>query len=116
MAHVHGEAAVEVAKKGAHGMMEMMAKHPMPMAAMGGMAAGAAAGQGAKRGLLHSLAKHPLLVFGVGLAAGYMIHKYRREIIDSAVRVTEQGKDFVLQQRENLEDMLAESREQADQG
>lgn len=77
-------------------------------------AAAAVAHEGG-RGLLHSLSKHPLLVLGMGIAAGYMIHKYRREIIGSATRIGEKGRDFVLQQRENLEDVLAESADEAGQ-
>lgn len=60
---------------------------------------------------MSSLAKHPLIVFGLGVAAGVLIHKYRKEIIATATRVSEQGKDFVLQQRENLEDLVAECHE-----
>lgn len=60
------------------------------------------------------LAKHPLLVFGLGVAAGYYAHKYRKEIIESATMVGEKGKDFVLNQRENLEDLVAECHESAD--
>ena len=60
------------------------------------------------------LSKHPLLVFGLGLATGYLIHKYRKEIIGNATRMTEQGKDFVLHHRENLEDLVAECKECAD--
>lgn len=59
--------------------------------------------------------KHPFLVFGLGLAAGYMIHKYRKEIVASATRVGEQSKDFVLNQKENLEDLVAECKECADE-
>jgi hypothetical protein len=65
-------------------------------------------------GFMSTLSKHPILVFGLGLAAGYLIHKYRKEIIATATNVTEQGKDFVLQQRENLEDLVAECHERAD--
>ncbi len=52
---------------------------------------------------------HPLVLFGLGVAVGYSIHKYRKEIIESANRAAEKSKDFVLQQRENLEDIVAES-------
>lgn len=96
MAHVHGEMAKEVAK---HGV---------------GMAATAAAHQSG-RGLLHGLAKHPLLVLGLGIAAGYLIHKYRREIVSSATRLSETGKDFIQQQRENLEDVLSGSGTETEQ-
>ena len=60
------------------------------------------------------LAKHPVITFSIGLAAGYLVHKYRKEIIDSATQLTEKGKDFVLNQKENLEDLVAEYKEGAD--
>ncbi len=61
--------------------------------------------------LMSNVAKHPVLVFGLGLAAGYLVYKYRKEIISSATTVVDAGKDFVLQQKENLEDLVAESKE-----
>lgn len=61
-----------------------------------------------------SLSKHPLIVFGLGVAVGYAAHKYRKEIIESANRAAEKSKDFVLQQRENLEDLMAAGKEAAD--
>jgi len=60
------------------------------------------------------LAKHPIVVFGLGVATGYLVHKYRKEIIDSTTQLTEKGKDFVLNQKENLEDLVAEYKEGAD--
>ncbi len=57
------------------------------------------------------LAKHPVVTFGLGLAAGFLVHKYRKEIIEAAAGATEKGKEFVLQQRENLADVIAETRE-----
>ena len=53
------------------------------------------------------LSKHPVLVFGLGLVAGFYVHKYRREIIESTMAFTEKGQDFVKQQAENLEDIVA---------
>ena len=60
------------------------------------------------------LAKHPLLVFGAGVAVGFYAHKYRKEIIESAGQLGELGKDFVMHQKENLEDLVAERQEKAD--
>ena len=57
------------------------------------------------------LARHPIITFGLGVAAGYFIHKYRKEIIDAANAATEKSREMVLHQRENLSDILAESRE-----
>ncbi|MGD0959115.1 MAG: hypothetical protein ABSB19_04835 [Methylomonas sp.] len=56
-------------------------------------------------------AKNPLLVFGLGMAAGYFIYKYRKEIIAKTTQTLDAGKDFILQQKENLEDIVAETKE-----
>lgn len=125
MAHVHGakkkmaEHAAGAAMKGMGPqgpMMEHMMNMPHgPM--MGGMAGHAAKGAavtvGAKTGgsLMKRLARHPLLVFGLGVVAGVVVYKYRKQIIASAVEVGEKGRDFVLQQRENLEDIVASTQE-----
>jgi hypothetical protein len=61
--------------------------------------------------LMSNVAKHPVLVFGLGMVAGYLVYKYRKEIIASTSSVVDAGKDFVLQQKENLEDIVAESKE-----
>ena len=55
--------------------------------------------------------KNPVVVFGLGLVSGFLIHKYRKEIIASTTKVVDAGKDFVLQQKENLEDLVAETKE-----
>jgi len=61
--------------------------------------------------LMNNIAKHPVLVFGLGVVAGYLVYKYRKEIISGTARAVDAGKDFVLQQKENLEDIVAESKE-----
>jgi uncharacterized membrane protein len=61
--------------------------------------------------LMNKVTKNPVIVFGLGLVAGYMVYKYRKEIIASTTKVVDAGKDFVLQQRENLEDLVAEAKE-----
>ena len=55
--------------------------------------------------------KNPVVVFGLGLVSGFLIHKYRKDIIASTTKVVDAGKDFVLQQKENLEDLVAETKE-----
>ncbi len=63
------------------------------------------------KGFMNTLAKHPLVVFGLGIAAGVLVHKYRKEIILITSKTAEQSKDFVLRQKENLRDLLAEAQE-----
>ena len=61
--------------------------------------------------LMTNITKHPLLIFGLGVVTGYMVYKYRKEIIASTTKVVDASKDFVLQQKENLEDIVAETKE-----
>ena len=74
---------------------------------------GAVMSAGAQTGktLMSKITKHPLLLVGIGMVAGYYAHKYRKEIISSVTSAGDKGKDFVLQQKENLEDIVAESKE-----
>ncbi len=98
MAHVHGAAgAAEVSKH---------ATEALHAAAATG---GAVAVVG--KSYLGKLFRHPLVLFGLGVAVGYAVHKYRKDIINAANRAVEQGQDFVQQQRENLEDLVAGNRE-----
>jgi hypothetical protein len=61
--------------------------------------------------VMSKLVKNPVVVFGLGVVTGYLVYKYRKEIISSTNRAVEASKDFVLQQRENLEDIVAEAKE-----
>ena len=96
MAHVHGGQA----QHGASSMSKEIVKGSM---------ASATVYSGGK--LMSKVTKHPVLVFGLGVVAGYFIYKYRKEIISSTTKVVDAGKDFVLQQKENLEDIVAETKE-----
>ena len=82
------------------------------LAAGGLMATG---GYVAGRGLLGGLLRNPLLLLAAGIAAGYFAHKYRKEIILAASRASGAGKDFWLQQKESLSDLLAETQESEEQ-
>ena len=65
-------------------------------AAATGIAATAAASSVTKKsgsGIMSKLTKNPLVVFGAGLVAGYFVHKYRKEIIETANRMGEKGKE-----------------------
>ena len=67
------------------------------------------------KGVISTLAKNPLVMFSLGIAAGYLAHKYRKEIISISSKTAEQSKDFVLRQKEHLKDLLAESMEESEE-
>lgn len=131
MAHVHGAAAsaasankllahtAQAAQAAAKGVPHAVGTAPAllssPKLAQNAAAASAAvAGAGASQSALRKLLRNPWVLFGLGLAAGYAIHKYRKEIIESTNRAAETGKDFVLQQKENLEDLVGGAAESAE--
>ena len=96
------------------GQAGQMMGHPMATGAMM-----AATGFAAGRGLLgFSLLRNPLtlLAAGVagGIAAGFLLHKYEKEIIEGLSKATGMGKDFALQQKENLNDLMAEAQEKVE--
>ena len=84
---------------------------PVPIAGMMATGMAISATHNTSKSIMSLLAKHPVITFSLGLAAGYIIHKYRKAIIEAATGVTEKGKEFVLQQKENLADVLSETRE-----
>ncbi|BCX88444.1 hypothetical protein MIN45_P0813 [Methylomarinovum tepidoasis] len=137
MAHVHGdnkkmaEAAAKAAMPGPmapHGPMPMGPGPHGPMMEMHNMMHGAAGNPGAHvvkaaaqgaavtagGGLMRRLSRHPLLMFGLGVVAGVVVYKYRKEIIATVASVGEKGKDFVLSTKENLEDIVAETQEEGE--
>jgi hypothetical protein len=84
-----------------------MMGHPVAQGAM--MAAtGFAAGKGLLGG---TLLRNPLVLLAAGAAAGYLLFKYEKEIILALSKATGMGKDFVLQQKENLDDLMAEAQD-----
>ena len=103
---------------------EMLKKMPHVMSTAGHMlaqpvakgAALAAGGFAAGRSLLgFSLLRNPLTLLAGGLAAGvavgFLAHKYEKEIIEGLAKVSGMGKDFALNQKENLGDLMAEAEE-----
>lgn len=99
-----------VSKMAEGGMMGMM-NHPVAKGAM--IAAG---GYTAGRALLGpSLLRNPLLLLAGGIAGGialgFLLHKHEKEVVRAVSKAIGMGKDFVIQQRENLDDLIAESRE-----
>jgi hypothetical protein len=96
----------EMMKQGASMMSHPVAKGAM-VAATGYAATRALVGQG--------LLRNPLLLLagGIagGIAVGYLLHKHEKEIVLAVSRAIGMGKDFVMQQRENLDDLVAEAKE-----
>ena len=103
----------EMMKHGA-GMMgtgASMMSHPVAKGAMM-----AATGYAATRTLVgHGLLRNPLLLLAGGIAGGvavgYLLHKHEKEIVLAVSKAIGMGKDFVMQQRENLDDLMAEAKE-----
>lgn len=94
MPHMMGQAGQAMSNPVAHGAML------------------AATGFAAGRGLFGSaLLRNPLVLLAAGVAAGYLIHKHQKEIVGALSKATGMGKDFLLHQKENLEDLIAESKE-----
>ena len=102
MAHVHGKEMMIDMHKAAEPLGKQIAK--------GSMAA-ATVHTGGK--LMSKAVNHPVIVFGLGIVTGVLIYKYRKEIISGATKVVDAGKDFALQQKENLEDIVAETKEES---
>lgn len=102
MAHLHGKQIMQGMNNGEGSMSKEIVK---------GSVATATVSVGGK--LMGKAAKHPVLVFGLGVVAGFLVYKYRKEIISSTTKAVDAGKDFVLQQKENLEDIVAETKEES---
>ena len=65
----------------------------------------------AGRSVIGRALTHPLVMFGLGVTAGYLAYKYRKAIAAQVARATSAGQDFVLNQKENLADILEEAKE-----
>lgn len=95
------------------GMKAAMSNAMSHPAAKGAAMAGA--GYVARGVVSRSLFANPLalLVAGVagGVAAGYLLHRYRKEIVLAVSTAAGMGKDFALQQKENLADLMEEAKE-----
>lgn len=59
-------------------------------------------------GMTKTLARQPLVLLGLGMVTGYLSYKYRKEIIAISSHTAEQGKDFVLRQKDHFNDLLNE--------
>ena len=73
-----------------------------------------AVGYGAGRSLLGRLLFNPVVMLGAGIAIGYYGYKYRKEIVAAVTKAGDMGKDLVLNTKENLADLVEETREAED--
>lgn len=101
-------------------MMHEAAKHiPQAMSSAAPVAQGAmmaATGYAAGRGLLGgALLRNPLVLLAAGVAVGYYLHKHQDEIVLAMSKATGMGKDFLLQQKESLADLVEEAKEKEGQ-
>jgi len=67
------------------------------------------------RGVLVTISRHPLVVLGLGIVAGYLTHKYRKELLTITSKTAEQSKDFILQQKQNIKDLIADVKDNEEQ-
>jgi NADH:ubiquinone oxidoreductase subunit 4 (subunit M) len=103
----------EMMKQMPHMMSQAGHMMTKPMAT-GAMMAGA--GFAAGKGLLGgALLRNPLTLLAVGaaggIAAGFLLFKYQKEIVEGLSKATGMGKDFALHQKENLNDLMAETQD-----
>lgn len=55
------------------------------------------------------IAKHPFLVFGLGLVGGVYVYKNRKAIIANATKTIDAGKNIILEQKEKVMNLIAEA-------
>lgn len=108
MKHSHGKNAIKSIKTVGQ---SHHSHHAMGKQIVKGSMASASIQSGGK--IMAKLTKHPILIFGLGVVAGYVVYKYRKEIISNVEKASDASKDFVLQQKENLEDIVSETKEES---
>lgn len=64
--------------------------------------------------LLLKIAKHPVLIFGLGMLGGAIVCKNRKAILSQGAKVLDAGKAIVLEQKEKFLDLVAEAKEYHD--
>lgn len=56
---------------------------------------------------MFQISRHPWLVLGTGIAVGYLIYRYRDELLDKARSAAEQTDEIMRGPRERLRDLYA---------
>lgn len=97
----------EMTVEAARHMPQMMGA--APPVAKGAMLA--ATGYVAGRNLLGgALLRNPWVLLAAGVAAGYFLRKHQAEIALAVSKASGMGKDFLLEQRESLADLIEEAK------
>lgn len=65
-------------------------------------------------GLSKAVAKQPIVLFGLGIVSGYLTHKYRKEILAISSHTAKQSKEFIEQQKHQIDVMLDEIKQSQD--
>jgi hypothetical protein len=63
------------------------------------------------KSILNTLTRQPLVIFSLGIAAGYLAHKNRKQIILISTKTAELSKDFIIRQKGNIKNLFAEAQE-----
>lgn len=64
--------------------------------------------------LSKAVAKQPLVLFSLGIMSGYLTHKYRKEILAISSHTAKQSKEFIVQQKQHIDEMLDEIKQSQD--
>ena len=101
-------------------MIEQAAKNmPHMMGSANPVAKGAmiaATGYVAGKSLLGgTLLRNPWVLLATGVLVGYYLHKHQDQIVQSLSKASGMGKDFLLQQKENLADLVEGAKEKEGQ-
>jgi hypothetical protein len=67
----------------------------------------------AGRGATNFIVRQPVAMFALGLMSGYLVHKYRNEIIYIADHTAEHSKQFLWRQKESFNDLMTEAEQYA---
>ena len=59
------------------------------------------------RKLAQNLFRNPVFMFGLGLASGYLAHKYRKEILVATNSAAQKGSQIALRQGERLKKIFS---------
>jgi hypothetical protein len=65
------------------------------------------------RGITGFIVRQPVAMFALGLVSGYFVHKYRNEFVYVADHTVEHSKQFLLRQKESLNDLMTEAEQYA---